>query len=280
MDLYLATTELQLVTCINLIVNNERDFELILTSDRTQKFYQRLAACELFKGRTHKHSTEVMVKSRQYDRIFGIYDYPLQRSFEGQRYIIDEGTFSYLPIALQTKPVGAYLYDKQLAQYDCPTFDLPKLTGNKCLPYLTLLFQQRKYENNYCMWVDSSFTSPFIEQLVVKANIESVANRHAFIRRVHPALENINGERSNCPLELEFLFGRPLPSKFYTVNSSGALYYRLLMDCNYVSTDVYYPLVENSVDSLVSKYFKGLNWKPLKDWFIAYQRKYGCNLIS
>ena len=280
MDLYLATTELQLVTCINLIVNNEQDFTLILTSDRTQKFYQRLARCSLFKDRVFKQSTEVTVEPKRYSRIFGIYDYPLQRSFEGPRYIIDEGTFSYLPLALQTKPVGAYLYDKRLAQYDCPTFNLPKLTGNKCIPYLRLLFEPRKYSDNYCMWVDSSFTSPFIENLVTKATLETISGRHNFIRRVHPALENIHGERSACPLELEFLFGRPLPYKFYTVNSSGALYYRLLMDCNYVPTDVYYPLVENSVDTLVSKYFKGLNWKPLKNWFMAYQKRYGCNLIQ
>lgn len=280
MDLYLATTELQLVTCINLIVNNEQDFELILTNPRTQRFYKRLVCSDLFKGRTFGYSTEVTVKSKQYDRIFGIYDYPLQRCFEGPRYIIDEGTFSYLPLALQTNPVGAYLYDPQLAQYNCPTFKLQKLTDNKCLPYLKLLFDSREHTtNNYCMWVDSSFTNDFIEQLVTKANIECVSNRLTFIRRVHPVL-NVKGERSDCPIELEFLFGRPLPHKFYTVNSSGALYYRILLDANYVPTDVYYPLVETLVDSLVPKYFKGLNWQPLKNWFVAYQQRYGCNLIQ
>lgn len=279
MDLYLATTELQLVTCINLIVNNEQDFELILTNPRTQRFYNRLVSSDLFKDRTFCYSTEITVEHKKYDRIFGIYDYPLQRSFEGPRYIIDEGTFSYLPLALQTKPVGAYLYDPKLAQYNCPTIKLSKLTDNKCLPYLKLLFKQRKYIDNYCMWVDSSFSNDFIEQLVAKANLESIVNKHKFIRRVHPAL-NIKGERSECPLELEFLFGRSLPYKFYTVNSSGALYYRLLLDTNYVPTNVYYPLIENSVDALVSKYFKGINWQPLKNWFIAYQQRYGCTLIQ
>lgn len=294
MNVYIAVTPLQLISCLNLMddIYFSHNYEgkkipriLICAGNRVYSAYKKLK--ELWKDTDevvlYYDTPDTPVDPKllsDVDTVFSVHPSGIARQFLSvakYSYIIDEGTFSYMPFTLEANkkycPGGCLpiLYQPQVYNdwmHTCNTIE-------SILPLLKQIFDYScnpdSHKSEY-LWCDINCESPQIENIIQECRKEAEELGLKFVRRLHPAIkldeEPDYIEKSSIPLEIEFLLGRPLPSFFATVCSSSAIYYKfMLKNTPNIPTAIYINRISD-ISSIMPKWFSDVrDWTCLKNFF-------------